>query len=136
MLEGFCKGKTEEAAIKALDEYLTSKESYETFNEVPEQRKTHSQKDNYFKDKYFHDLVIRTMKIVGTHWNIVKQNLNNNTLKRGKIKYRSVYNLVGEMRPQIQYFHEGYPEPFEVMESTFKKYLTSYRKQIKLPLPK
>jgi len=136
MLEGFCKGKTEEAAIKALDEYLSSKESYETFNEVPEQRKTHSQKDNYFKDKYFHDLVIRTMKKVGTHWNIVKQNLNNNTLKGGKIKYRSVYNLVGEMRPQIQYFHEGYPEPFEVMESTFKRYLTSYRKQIKLPLPK
>ena len=75
------------------------------------------------------------MKKGGTHWNIVKQNLNNNTLKGGKIKYRSVYNLVGEMRPQIQYFHEGYPEPFEVMESTFKRYLTSYRKQIKLPLP-
>ena len=135
MLEGFCKGKTEEAAIKALDEYLTSKESYETFNEVPEQRKTHSQKDNYFKDNNFHELVMRTMEKVGTHWNKVKLNLKNNTLKGETINYRSVSNFEGEMRPQIQYFHEGYPEPFEVMESTFKKYLSSYRKQKKLPLP-
>ena len=135
MIRGFCKGKTEEAAIKALDEHLTSKEPYETFNEVPEQRKTHSQKDNFFKDKNFHELVMRTMEKVGTHWNKVKQNLKNNTLKGETITYKSVSNFEGEMRPQIQYFREGYPEPFEVMESTFKKNLSSYRKQKKLPLP-
>ena len=87
---------------------------------------------NYFKDKNFHDLVMRTMEKVGTHWNKVKLNLKNNTLKGETINYRSVSNFEGEMRPQIQYFHEGYPEPFEVMESTFKKYLSSYRKQIKI----
>ena len=65
MLEGFCKGKTEEAAIKTLDEYLTSKESYETFNEVPEQRKTHSQKDNFFKIKIFTNWLCAQWKKLG-----------------------------------------------------------------------
>ena len=78
---------------------------------------------------------MRTMEKVGTHWNKVKQNLKNNTLKGETITYKSVSNFEGEMRPQIQYFREGYPEPFEVMESTFKKNLSSYRKQKKLPLP-
>ena len=75
------------------------------------------------------------MKQEGTNWNMVKRNLSKHTLEGEKIKIIEVSNHEGDMRPQIQFFTEDTVEPFEVMESTFKKKLTAYRKYLRqLPL--
>jgi hypothetical protein len=90
----------------------------------------------YFADNNFHELVLRTMKKVGTNWNIVKNNLSKETLEGESVKIRKVSNHEGEMRPQILFSTKDYIEPYKVMESTFKKKLTHYRKHLrKLPLP-
>ena len=90
----------------------------------------------FFNDKYFHQLVLRTMKKEGSNWNIVKRNLRRHTLEDEKIKIIGIYNHEGEMRRQIQFFTVDSVEPYKVMESTFKKKLTAYRKHLReLPLP-
>ena len=89
---------------------------------------THEQ---FFSDKKIHELVLRTMRACGTNWNTVKRNLSKNTVMGEKIKFTQKASFEGEMRPLIQFFVEGYPEPFEVMESTFKKTLTIYRKHLR-----
>ena len=89
---------------------------------------THEQ---FFSDKKFHELVLRTMRACGTNWNTVKRNLSKNTVMGEKVKFTHKASYEGEMRPLIQFFVEGYPEPFEVMESTFKKTLTIYRKHLR-----
>ena len=89
----------------------------------------------FFNDKYFHQLVLRIMRKEGTNWNIVKRNLSKHTLEGEKIKIIEVSNQEGEMRPQIQLSTVDSVEPYKVMESTFKKKLTAYRKHIRnLPL--
>ena len=86
----------------------------------------------FFSDNYFHQLVLRTMKKEGSHWNIVRRNLSRHTLEGEKIKFGEVsVNSEGEMKPQIQFFNDESVEPFTVMESTFKKNLTAYRKHLK-----
>ena len=85
----------------------------------------------YFPEKSFHELVLRTMKQEGTNWNIVKRNLSKHTLEGEKIKIIEVSNQEGEMRPQIQLYTVDSVEPYKVMESTFKKKLTAYRKHLK-----
>ena len=86
----------------------------------------------FFSDNYFHQLVLRTMKKEGSHWNIVRRNLSRHTLEGEKIKFGEVsVNSEGEMKPQIQFFNDELVEPFTVMESTFKKNLTAYRKHLK-----
>ena len=85
----------------------------------------------FFPDNNFHQLILRTMRKEGTHWNIVKRNLNKHTLEGEKIKIIQVSNYEGEMRPQIQFDTEDSIEPYKVMESTFKKKLTAYRKHLK-----
>ena len=90
----------------------------------------------FFSDKNFHQLVLRTMRKEGTNWNIVKRNLSKHTLEGEKIKIIEVSNHEGEMRPQIQFSTDDTIEPYKVLESTFKKKLTAYRKHLKkLPLP-
>jgi hypothetical protein len=90
----------------------------------------------FFDDKYFHQLVLRTMKKEGSNWNIVKRNLRRHTLEDEKIKIIGIYNHEGEMRTQIQLLKVDFAEPYKVMESTFKKKLTAYRKHLReLPLP-
>ena len=91
-----------------------------------------SSRAKFFSDNYFHQLVLRTMKKEGSHWNIVKRNLSRHTLEGEKIKFGEVsVNSEGEMKPQIQFFNDESVEPFTVMESTFKKNLTAYRKHLK-----
>jgi len=86
----------------------------------------------FFSDNYFHQLVLRTMKKEGSHWNNVRRNLSRHTLEGEKIKFGEVsVNSEGEMKPQIQFFNDELVEPFTVMESTFKKNLTAYRKHLK-----
>ena len=85
----------------------------------------------FFSDKNFHQLVLRTMRKEGTNWNIVKRNLSKHTLEGEKIKIIEVSNHEGEMRPQIQFSTVDSVEPYKVMESTFKKKLTAYRKHLK-----
>ena len=85
----------------------------------------------FFNDKYFHQLVLRIMRKEGTNWNIVKRNLSKHTLEGEKIKIIEVSNHEGEMRPQIQFSTVDSVEPYKVMESTFKKKLTAYRKHLK-----
>ena len=85
----------------------------------------------FFSDKNFHQLVLRTMRKEGTNWNIVKRNLSKHTLEGEKIKIIEVSNQEGEMRPQIQFSTVDSVEPYKVMESTFKKKLTAYRKHLK-----
>jgi hypothetical protein len=90
----------------------------------------------FFGDNYFHKLVLRTMRKEGTNWNMVKRNLSKHTLQGEKIKIIEVTNHEGDMRPQIQFSTSDSIEPYKVMESTFRKKLTSYRKHLKkLPLP-
>jgi len=90
----------------------------------------------FFNDKYFHQLVLRIMRKEGTNWNIVKRNLSKHTLEGEKIRIVAVSNHEGEMRPQIQFSTDDAIEPYKVMESTFKKKLTAYRKHLReLPLP-
>jgi len=90
---------------------------------------------DFFSDNYFHQLVLRTMKKDGKDWNTVKRNLRRHTLEGEEISIVEVPNFEGEMRPQIQFKKEGTIEPYKVMESTFKKKLTTYRKHLKeLPL--
>jgi len=86
---------------------------------------------NFFNDNSFHKLVVRTMEEEGTSWNIVKRNLSKHTLEGEKIKIIEVSNQEGEMRPQIQFSTFDSVEPYKVMESTFKKKLTAYRKHLK-----
>ena len=86
---------------------------------------------DFFSDKNFHQLVLRTMRKEGTNWNIVKRNLSKHTLEGEKIKIIEVSNHEGEMRPQIQFSTVDSVEPYKVMESTFKKKLTAYRKHLK-----
>ena len=91
---------------------------------------------DFFSDNFFHQLVLRTMKKDGKDWNTVKRNLRRHTLEGEEIAIVEVSNFEGEMRPQIQFKKEGTIEPYKVMESTFKKKLTAYRKHLKeLPLP-
>ena len=91
-----------------------------------------SSRAKFFSDNYFHQLVLRTMKKEGSHWNIVRRNLSRHTLEGEKIKFGEVsVNSEGEMKPQIQFFNDESVEPFTVMESTFKKNLTAYRKHLK-----
>ena len=85
----------------------------------------------FFPDNNFHQLILRTMRKEGTRWNIVKRNLNKHTLEGEKIKIIEVSNYEGEMRPQIQFSTVDSIEPYKVMESTFKKKLTAYRKHLK-----
>jgi hypothetical protein len=85
----------------------------------------------FFDDKYFHQLVLRTMKKEGSNWNIVKRNLSRHTLDGEEIEFINVTNRDGDMRPQIRFFTVDSVEPYEVMESTFKKNLTAYRKHLK-----
>ena len=76
------------------------------------------------------------MKEEETDWNTVKRTLNRHTKDDERIRIIEVTNHEGDMRPQIQFFTEDTVEPFEVMESTFKKKLTAYRKYLRqLPLP-
>ena len=90
----------------------------------------------FFDDNYFHQLVLRTMKKEGSNWNIVKRNLSRHTLEGEKIEIIEVSNYELEMRPQIQFSTVDSVEPYKVMESTFKKKLTAYRKHLReLPLP-
>ncbi len=90
----------------------------------------------FFSDEFFHQLVLRTMRKDGKDWNTVKRNLRNNTLDGEQISIAEVSNFEGEMRNQIQFKKEGAIEPYKVMESTFKKNLTAYRKHLReLPLP-
>ena len=85
----------------------------------------------FFDDKYFHQLVLRTMKKEGSNWNIVKRNLSRHTLDGEEIEFINVTNRDGDMRPQIRFFTVDFVEPYEVMESTFIKNLTAYRKHLK-----
>ena len=90
----------------------------------------------FFPDDNFHQLVLRTIRKEGTNWNIVKRNLSKHLLEGESIKIILVSNHEGEMRPQIQFSTEDSIEPYKVMESTFQKKLTAYRKHLKkLPLP-
>ena len=90
----------------------------------------------FFVDKYFHQLVLRTMRKEGYNWNTVKRNLSRHTLDGEKVKFINVSNHEGEMMPQIRFFTADSVEPYEVMESTFRKNLTAYRKHLReLPLP-
>ena len=86
---------------------------------------------NFFVDKYFHQLVLRTMRKEGTHWNIVKRNLSKHLLEGESIKIILVSNHEGEMRPQIRFFTADCVEPYKIMESTFQKKLSAYRKHLK-----
>jgi len=89
----------------------------------------------YFPEKSFHELVLRTMKQEGTDWNTVRRKLNHHTKDDERITIIEVSNHEGEMRPQIQFYTEDSIEPYKVMESTFKKKLTAYRKYLRqLPL--
>ena len=90
-----------------------------------------SSPSKFFSDENFHQLVLRTMRKEGTSWNIVKRNLSKHTLEGEKIKIIEVSNQEGEMRPQIQFSTVDSVEPYNVMESTFKKKLTAYRKHLK-----
>ena len=91
---------------------------------------------DFFSDNFFHELVLRTMKEEETDWNTVKRTLNRHTKDDERIRIIEVTNHEGDMRPQIQFFTEDTVEPFKVMESTFKKKLTAYRKYLRqLPLP-
>ena len=84
----------------------------------------------FFTDNFFHQLVLRTMKKEGKDWNTVKRNLRKHTLEGEQITIAGVSNFEGEMRNQIQFKKEGYIEPYRVMESTFQKKLTAYRKHL------
>ena len=85
---------------------------------------------DFFSDNFFHELVLRTMKEEGTDWNTVKRKLNHHTKDDERIIIIEVSNLEGEMRPQIQFSTEDSIEPYKVMESTFQKKLTAYRKHL------
>ena len=85
----------------------------------------------FFNDNSFHQLVLRTMRKEGTNWNIVKRNLNKHTLEGENIKIIPVPNHEGEMRPQIRFFTADCVEPYKIMESTFQKKLSAYRKHLK-----
>ena len=90
-----------------------------------------SSPSKFFSDENFHQLVLRTMRKEGTSWNIVKRNLSKHTLEGEKIKIIQVSNHEGDMRLQIQFSTVDSVEPYNVMESTFKKKLTAYRKHLK-----
>ena len=90
----------------------------------------------FFPDDNFHQLDFRTIRKEGTNWNIVKRNLSKHLLEGESIKIILVSNHEGEMRPEIQFSTGDSVEPYKVMESTFQKKLTAYRKHLKkLPLP-
>ena len=46
-----------------------------------------SSRAKFFSENYFHQLVLRTMKKEGSHWNNVRRNLSRHTLEGEKIKF-------------------------------------------------
>ena len=71
------------------------------------------------------------MRKEGYNWNTVKRNLSKHLLEGESIKIFPVPNHEGDMKPQIRFFTVDAVEPYKVMESTFKKNLTAYRKHLK-----
>ena len=52
---------------------------------------------NFFVDKYFHQLVLRTMIKEGYNWNTVKRNLRRHTLDGEEISISQLYEILSKI---------------------------------------
>jgi len=92
-------------------------------------------KNNFFSDKNFHNLVLRTMENVhkktkGLKWFEIRNGLKKNTMEGETIQIVDGYNKEGDSVKVIHFKHPDYMEPYKIAESYFQKTLTAYRSQL------
>ena len=90
----------------------------------------------FFSDKFFHELVLRSIKAVMsetkfTNWLDVKRGLKNQCNEGESIQFVTGYNEEGDSVQYICFKAPEYFEPYKIRESYFKKTLSEYRKRLK-----
>ena len=90
----------------------------------------------FFSDKFFHELVIRSITAVisetkNTNWLDVKRGLKNQCNEGESIQFVTGYNEEGDSVKNIHFKALEYVEPYKIRESYFKKTLSEYRKHLK-----
>ena len=90
----------------------------------------------FFSDKFFHELVIRSITAVisetkNTNWLDVKRGLKNQCNEGESIQFVTGYNEEGDSVQYIHFKAPEYFEPYKIRESYFKKTLSEYRKRLK-----
>ena len=90
----------------------------------------------FFSDKFFHELVIRSITAVisetkNTNWLDVKRGLKNQCNEGESIQFVTGYNEEGDSVQYICFKAPEYFEPYKIRESYFKKTLSEYRKKLK-----
>ena len=90
----------------------------------------------FFPDKFFHELVIRSITAVisetkNTNWLDVKRGLKNQCNEGESIQFVTGYNEEGDSVQYICFKAPEYFEPYKIRESYFKKTLSEYRKRLK-----
>ena len=90
----------------------------------------------FFSDKFFHELVLRSIKAVmsetkDTNWLDVKRGLKNQCNEGESIQFVPGYNEEGDSVQYICFKTPEYVEPYKIKESYFKKTLSEYRKILK-----
>ena len=90
----------------------------------------------FFSDKFFHELVIRSITAVisetkNTNWLDVKRGLKNQCNEGESIQFVTGYNEEGDSVQYICFKAPEYFEPYKIRESYFKKTLSEYRKRLK-----
>ena len=90
----------------------------------------------FFSDKFFHELVIRSITAVisetkNTNWLEVKRGLKNQCNEGESIQFVTGYNEEGDSVQYICFKAPEYFEPYKIRESYFKKTLSEYRKRLK-----
>ena len=94
------------------------------------------ERKNFFPDKLFHELVIRSITAViretkNTNWLDVKRGLRNQCNEGESIQFLTGDNEEGDPVQYICFKAPEYFGPYKIRESYFKKALTEYRKIIK-----
>jgi len=95
-----------------------------------------NERKKIFSDKFFHELVIRSITAVisetkNTNWLDVKRGLKNQCNEGESIQFVTGYNEEGDSVQYICFKAPEYFEPYKIRESYFKKTLSEYRKRLK-----
>ena len=95
-----------------------------------------NERKKIFSDKFFHELVLRSIKAVMsetkfTNWLDVKRGLKNQCNEGESIQFVTGYNEEGDSVQYIHFKAPEYFEPYKIRESYFKKTLSEYRKKLK-----
>ena len=93
-------------------------------------------KNNFFADKKFHKLVLRSIDDVykttkDLNWNKIWKGLKKNTVEGETIQFVDDFDEQGDQILSVHYKQHSYMKPYKIKESYFKKRLSDYRKAFK-----